>query len=326
MKKIFLLIMVMIFSTSAPAASSEQVLLFRFKSSGVDEQLIDAVDQVFSDALTGRGVYTPVKAHQVIGNVRCFTPRCAGGYAEDAGFGKAVIGSLTRFGNKIIVNVSLVEAGSSDVVHTAEGSSQMVEDLDIVLKRLAKSVSTGKPVDDTAEVGLITEEDMKRDRRRSSFTSKGLRAGFLAPINNTYGVAERLTAVDFVVQHDMLDFFLSGKTGVKWGDEAFGFTWLHTKIGRYFGRGDFSPFISAGLGLETLRLEYEEVTDGLTSRYEYSKTGFTLSAGTGLTLFRTYDFQFQLDLDYYIVLEKIDTDGFEKDFPQGVIITFCLKH
>ncbi|MBD3180241.1 MAG: hypothetical protein GF417_12060 [Candidatus Latescibacteria bacterium] len=326
MKKFFLIILLIMFLTAGSSSASENVLLFRFRSTGVDEQLLDAVDQVFGDALTASGVYSPVRAYEVVGNVQCYTPLCASGFAEDAGYRKALIGSLTRFGNKIIVNISLVEAGSSEVLHTAEGSSKTVEDLDIVLKRMARSISSGKTVEDTAEVGMITERDMEAGRRRSSFTTKGLRAGFLLPVGDSYGIAERLTSVDFVVQHDMLDYFLSGKTGVKWSSGAWGFTWLHTRIGRYFSRGDFSPFISAGLGLESLKIEYEELENGRRSEYSDSKTGFILSAGGGIALFRTYDFQFQLDLDYYIVLEKMEILGEEKEFPQGVMLTFCLKH
>lgn len=326
MKRFVLIILVIILGSSAGAVSAEKVLLFRFRSTGVDEQLLDAVDQVFGDALTGYGVYSPVRAYEVVGNVQCHTPACAAGYAGDAGYGKALIGSLTRFGDKVIVNVNLVDAESSEVVHRAEGSSETVEDLDIVAKRLAKSISTGRPVSESAEVGMITEKESSPERRRSSFTTKGIRAGFLWALDNSFGKPDRMPAIDFVVQHDMPDYFLSGKFGIKWGSGSWAFTWLHTKVGRYFGRGDFSPFISAGLGLESVNTEYDIEDASFTRQENDKKTGFAISAGTGLALFRTYDFQFQLDIDYYMVLEKMVVGDSKEEFPRGILLTFCLKY
>ncbi len=326
MKKIILIIVVIMLGAPAGAVSAEKVLLFRFKSSGVDEQLLDAVDQVFGDALSDYGVYIPVRAYEMIGNVQCHTPVCAAGYAQDAGYERALIGSLTRFGDKIIANVSLVDAGNSEVVQRAEGSSETVEDLDIVAKRLAKSISTGRSVSESAEVGMITEKETSPDRRRSSFTTKGIRAGFLWALDNSFGKPDRMPAIDFVVQHDMHDYFLSGKFGIKWGSGSWAFTWLHTKVGRYFGRGDFSPFISAGLGLESVNTEYEIEDAGFTRQESEKRTGFTVSAGTGFALFRTYDFQFQLDVDYYMILEKMGPVGGEEKFPKGILLTFCIKY
>jgi len=326
MKRFFLIIMIMIIGTSVSAVSAEKVLLFRFRSTGVDEQLLDAVDQVFADALSGYGVYSPVRAYEVVGNVQCHTPACASGYAGDAGYDKTLIGSLTRFGDKIIVNTSLVDSETGEVIHRAEGSSETVEDLDIVVKRLAKSISTGKTVSESAEVGMITEKESSPERRRSSFTTKGIRAGFLWTLDNSFGKPDRMPAIDFVVQHDMPDYFLSGKFGIKWGSGSWAFTWLHTKVGRYFGRGDFSPFISAGLGLESVNTEYEIEDAGFTREKSDKKTGFTISAGTGFALFKTYDYQFQLDLDYYMVLEKMAVGDGEEEYPRGILLTFCLKY
>jgi len=326
MKKVLIIFLALSFFTAGSAFSAEKVLLFRFKSTGVDEQLLDAADQIFGDALGSEGVFTPVRAHEVIGNVQCHSPECAGGYAEDAGYEKALIGSMTRLGSKVVVSVRMISAGENNVIRRAESSSESVEDLDIVLKRLAKSISTGRSVAESAEVGMISEKETDPERRRTSITSKGLRAGFLWTLDDSYGRAERLTGVDFVVQHDMTDYFLSGKTGYKWGGGAWGFTWLQTKIGRYLSRGDFSPFISLGLAIETVSAEYRTTRDGRSITEDDRKTGLGVSAGTGFTLFRTYNFQFQLDLDYYILIEEMGPAEQGSKFPQGFMMTFCLKN
>ncbi|MDZ7861121.1 MAG: hypothetical protein U5O15_10765 [Candidatus Krumholzibacteriota bacterium] len=323
-KTIILLSIIFIFTGTLRAA--EETLLFRFKGTGVDEELIDAAEQIFGSALTREGKYFVSSAVNVVGNVECYDLSCAVDYAAEAGFPKAVTGKLTRLGGKYIVDVQLVDVRAREVDITVEAVSETQEDLDVVLKRLAKSISSGREMDETAELGLVTESESRPDRRRKSFTSKGLRAGFMWPSADSFGKTDRMTAIDFVVQHDMKDYFLSGRGGIKWGDNSsLNLTILETKIGRYLSRGDFSPFISGGIGIQYNRAKIEK--NGIFLDDTGSGTGLSLCGGVGLAAFRTYDFQFQLDVDYFIVFSKVENDSASgEEYPQGVIFTFCIKH
>ncbi|MCD6378987.1 hypothetical protein J7M07_00900 [bacterium] len=326
MRKTILLISIL-FLFSGMLQASEKALLFRFKGTGVDEELIDAVNQIFGSDLSQQGKYTTISAVSVVGNVECNSLPCAVDYAEESGFPKAIIGNLTRLGRKLILNVQLIDVETEEIMLGVDAVSETEEDLDIVLKRLAKSITSGKGMDKTTEVGLVTESEARPERKRSSFTSKGLRAGFMWPSAYSFGKeTERLTVIDFVVQHDMRDYFLSGRSGLKWGDNsAFNLTILETKIGRYLSRGDFSPFISGGMGIQYNRARIE--IENKPGTYRASGTGLSLSGGVGLAAFRTYDFQFQIDVDYFIVLTKLESDGASGgEYPQGIIFTFCIKH
>jgi len=310
------------------ASASGNLLLFEFRATGVDEELAEACSEIFSYALSEQGVYIAVRAAEAVGDHGCSSPGCAGGIAAEAGFEKALTGSLVRLGNKIVVNVELIDAAEDRIESALQGTSDSEEDLDVVLRRLAKGISTGKTMEDTAEVGMITEGETEPDRRRTSFTTKGIRAGFMWPFDDSYGMTERLTAVDFVVQHDIRDYFLAAKAGLKWGDHsALDITFLKAKLGRYLRRGDFSPFVSAGLGLQYSRMEViMDPSHPLTGEDTVSGTDLSLCAGAGIALFRTYDFQFQLDLDYSIMLRKLKTRKGDGGYPQGLIFTFCLKY
>jgi hypothetical protein len=317
-----------IFLFAGTLQASEKTLLFRFKGTGVDEELIDAVDQIFGSVLSQQGKYNTVSAVNVVGNVECYSLSCAVAYADEAGFTKAITGNLTRLGGKFIVNIQLIDVERDKIILGVDAVSETEEDLDVVLKRLAKSITAGKEMDETAEVGLVTESEAKQDRRKSSFTSNGLRAGFMWPSADSFGKTSRLTAIDFVFQHDMKDYFLSGRSGLKWGNHsAFNFTFLETKIGRYLSRSDFSPFISGGIGIQYNRSEIEIKGPTSTDFDSASGTGLSLCGGVGLAAFRTYDFQFRLDVDYFIVFTKVESDGNSgKEYPQGIIFTFCIKH
>jgi hypothetical protein len=162
-----------------------------------------------------------------------------------------------------------------------------------------------------------------------------LRVGFIWPVDNSFGnMVDRLIVLDFAYQYDLPDFFLMGRSGLRWGDGALDVCFLDAKIGRYLNRSDFAPFINGGMGVHYIRgkglisiqrpeagFEYEET-------WEDGSYGLVLLGGAGFTAFRTYDFQFQIDIDYFIMLDKINEDevsGSDARRPQGVLFTFCIR-
>ncbi|MBN2070195.1 MAG: hypothetical protein JW814_01970 [Candidatus Krumholzibacteriota bacterium] len=321
-------ILVVLIVANGSLAASEKTLVFSFRGTGVYEDLIDASEVLFARALDQQGRYQAVRAIDAVGDIDCQNVICAAETARRAGYEKALTGSLTRLGSKVIAGVTLIDASDGEVLFTAEGTALSEEDLDIVLKRLAISISEGKNSDDTARVGLITENEYDDVRRRNSYSTGGLRAGFIWPVERSFGGVERMTVIDVVFQHDTNDYFLAGKSGLHWGGDidkkgnsAFGLTLFEAKIGRYLSRSDFAPFISAGIGISWARIK----EDGPGGDETDSGSGLSLSAGTGFAAFRTYDFQFQLGIDYVILLERLGTEYSELKNPQGMFFTFCIR-
>ncbi|UCF05143.1 MAG: hypothetical protein JSV33_14690 [bacterium] len=325
------LFIVLLLVATGSLSAADRVLLFRFKGVGVDEELIDAVMLVFQGALEQEGKYIPVNAFDVVGYTDCSDVSCTAALAREAGYARAITGTLTRLGYKLIIMVQLVDAGSESIIFSDDGVSLDEEDLDIVLKRLAIGLSEGRKIESTAEIGLITEEEAEEPRRRSSYSSRSLRAGFMWTANGSMGGDIRLIVLDLAYQHDTRDFFLSGRSGIRWGGSmnedggsAIDIALLDAKIGRYFSRGDFAPFLSAGVGVHWIRAKERIVEingDILVNDRADSGMGLALIAGGGITVFRTYNFQFQLDAEYIYVLEDLAVGG----NPQGFMFTFCIK-
>ncbi len=337
MKKLFLALMILFLLTGAVSAS-ERTLLFRFNGIGVNAELIDAVTMIFQGALAEEGKYQAVYATEFFGDVECYDLTCAISLAEEAGLEKAIFGSLTRLGSKIIARVQLADARKGEIIFSDDGVSQTEEDLDVVLKRLAKSLTSGKKMESTAEVGLITEKEYDEVRRRESYSSKSFNVGFLWPAAGTMGGARRLLVLDLSYQYDTPDFFLTGRSGIRWGGDldedkgrALDINFLEVKIGRYLNRADFAPFLNGGIGIHYMREKKRfEIDHGSYIEQidrEDGGTGLILLGGGGFAAFRTYNFQFQIDVDYFIMLEKLNA-GEESEggkYPQGVIFTFCVK-
>ncbi len=332
MKKILPLLMALIIASGATAygaAASERALVFRFRGIGVGEELVDAVSHLLGGALESEGVYSPVAADELLGYTGCFDASCGADIAREEGFEWAVTGSVTRLGSKIIVRVELVDAGRGTIAFSTDGSSLTEDDLDTVLKRLAKSISTRRDMESTAEVGMITASEYESARRRESFSSKSLNVGFLWPQSGSWAGVDRLTAIDLAYQHDTPEFFLLGRTGIRWGGDldemqgrGFGIDFLDAKIGRYFSRGDFAPFVTAGVGVHYVWIKKQTALEG-GGLIEESESGTNLAAmaGMGFTVFRTYDFQAQFELEYVYMIEDFEYGG----QPRGFLFTFTIK-
>lgn len=333
MKTLIASLMVLVISSGAVSASDD-VLVFEFKGIGVDYDLIQAVTSIFVGALAEEGRYQPVFAAEVVGDAQCYDVSCAADLSKEAGYDRAVTGTVTRLGSKLIVRVQLVDAGRKEITFSDDGVSQTEDDLDVVLSRLAKSLSTGKKMEDTAEVGLITEKEYDEVRRRESYSTKSFNAGFLWPTAGSFGGVNRLITLDLAYHYDTTDFFLTGRSSLRWGGDweddggkAVDVNFLEVKIGRYFSRNDFSPFVNAGIGIHYVKATKRvETIYGTTIDQEDGGTGPVFLAGGGFTAFRTYNFHFRVDVDYMFMLEKINTgaQSGDGDYPQGIIFTFCV--
>lgn len=314
-------------TAAAPVAAADRALLLRPRGVGVDEELIDAVTILLYGSLEREGVLLPVYADEALGPVSCWEADCAARLAREVGLELAIAGSLTRLGGKVILRAILVD--DADILTSAEGTAAREEDLDVVAARVAKSLSTGRPVDRTAEVGLITECEYEEPRRRGSFKSRSFRVGYLWPTGDSMGGADRLLAIDVGYQYDMGDWFLSGRSGARWGGdldddggEAIDLAIFEAKIGRFMSRSDFSPFVDAGLGLHWVREKARiDRQNGIEDRTD-SGVGLAALAGVGFTAFRTWDFLFQVDVGFFYVFEELDTGG----HPAGIIFTFGVLH
>ncbi len=328
-KRIFLPAAMIILLTNCLNAST-RVAVFPFRGVGVGAGLIDAADVIFRGVLEEEGEYLPLEARELFGSTGCNSRKCAERLARREGIPMVITGELTRLGNKIIVRVRLMDVDSSGVEYSDEATASREDDLDIVLKRLGVGLSRGRKIEKTGQVGMITEQETKEGKRRGSFSSKGLRGGVLFPMDESLGDASQLLGVDFTYQSDTPAFFLAGRTGLRWGDNGYNIAILETKIGKYLGRGDFSPFISGGLGIDYFKGEGEFVRRDNGREIIYSgsdsATGLVLMVGAGFSMFRTYDFQFQLDIDYFFFANQLDPDGDGTGtHPRGISITFCIK-
>jgi TolB-like protein len=243
------------------------------------------------------------------------SPQDAAKLLTDSGAELGIYGSLLQLGSKIIVEVNVVKVATAELVFTDRLTAESADDLDTVIRRLAAGIVSGKKAGATATVETVTAEEEKTPRRRATFSSAGLRAGYMWPTSDSWGGVTKMVAVDFVYGYETAKWqlevvpFLGFRTGSTNGNDAFDWAIFDFNFHYFLTQTDISPYLGGGLGFHSVHAQERVLRtshyDG--NSYDYYEdvkddgTGFAFNAGGGIVFFRTYDFHLTADLRYQYV-------------------------
>ncbi len=185
------------------------------------------------------------------------------------------------------------------------------EELDSLLDKLAENLSIAVS---RQKAGEVTSGKSAGKEKALSFTSLGLSASAILPADDSFGRTDLLYGAGLALQHETPACFISGRAGLNWGEhDALNLTILEANAGKFLLAGDFSPYISGGLGIQRNKLSSD------------SGTGALVRAGVGLEAFRSSGIQLQMELDYFITFYKLEMESGEKKYPQGYALTLYVK-
>ena len=288
----------------AAAISAQQIMIFEFKATGVDEATEFAVRELFKSELADHG-YSTMEAPE--GQI-CNDAACAVGFMKGTMADQALFGSITKLGQKLIVNINVVNT-EAQIIHTDKLSAASVEDLDTVIERLARGIAEGKKAGEVIDKTTVTEEEAEEPTRRKNFYTVGARIGYRYPIGKSYGEDE-MWQYEAVAMYELENMFVEGRGyGCSGGDVfAYGLT---VGLNYLFSKKDFAPYAGGAAGIEwASNVPYTESETGDTVRVGFaSGNGPTFNLGGGLMAFQTYDFRLILDVRYSITfLGEADID------------------
>lgn len=309
------------------ASAKAKVAVFDFNPVGVDNQTALSASQIFRAELGAIGKYdvlTKGDIEERLQNASIYdftaydiNSAISKGKVIDAD--KSVIGSLTRLGSKIIVDVQLINVGSGEIELSDRFSTDSIEDLDVVIRRLASAISSGKKVETETNKFDLTDEETGEPRRRKSFITSGVGFGFGFPVgDSSYSDVDNLKLLSWNIRYEAGKYVVENSLGISWGStEVTVDTLTDTKaskgvfiipwdIGlRYIlaPQSDISPYVGAGLG-------FHFVFGAKTEDYEFpvaeSDQAMAMHFSAGIYAFQSYDFRLSVDAKYTIVF----TDAF----------------
>lgn len=209
-----------------------------------------------------------------------------------AGANHVLMCNLAALGEKVIVQYSLLEVPSGKKLLVDQITAMNVEDLENVMKRVAKSVVEQETSKRVAEVGNISENESKGSLRRSSNKNFGISFGYLYP-QHGYDDGDRVLVFDGRFDYELDEFAVGSVISIRKGFGAF-------LYGSYlFSRSDFCPYLGGGLGFHWVA--HNDIING-----KNRGDGFEFSAQAGLRVFRTYNFQILINLEYNITINDFN--------------------
>lgn len=300
-------VMLVALALSVPAAAQDQtwaILDFGVRNISPDDAA------TFRDLLQ-----TEITKQREVSFVRadvvCGDKRCAADEGAKMGAEATVYGSIAALGEKIIVNVEIVDNVTGNVVRSERMGVTKIEELDLVAARLAKAFATNQPVNDTAELGLVTTDESKVETRRQGFGGVAVGVGAMTPVTG-YATVPLGVAIDAAYWYEAAKFAIGPRVGVRFQADPNGqdhYIEIPMDLGAYFifGLGDFAPFVGGGAGLRYITdTRRSTILTGsvIQTSHETDLRDEAWGLGTyvrgGMLLFRTYTVRVSLTVDYNV--------------------------
>jgi hypothetical protein len=322
--------------------AAETAVVFDFEGIGVDQQTVVAASQIFRSDLGSSGKFTVMpKADmeaklslQGITDATCHEVTCAAGYGAAVGVTNAVIGSLTKLGEKITAEVRLVDVATKAVVFSDRFAATSLDDLDVTLRKLAVAVANRQTIESEVTRFAITEQETQEAPRKKAFITTGASFGFGWPLGKSYSKVDNLKTLAWVMRYEAGKFVIDNSIGISWGSGDPD-TVNHVEIDKtqisivpwdiglryvFNYQSDFSPFVGGGLGIHFIGSQSAE-----NAVYVKSDQAFALHLAGGLYAFQSYDFRLTVEAKYTAVFTKAFNDSGSSSHQIGISLGISRK-
>jgi hypothetical protein len=290
MKKIICAVCLFVSSFNGFAQTTSDSIsyaLLPFYSVGLDEISLNTAESILRLELEKLGMKNLVP-DQLTEKEYCSNTDCAVSVAERLNADRVIFCRLNPLGEKIIVQYYLIDVKSKNNLLIEQTTSANLEDLENVMKRIAKSIASANTFSESAEIGRITQTETIESLRRSARYNFGITFGYLYPQAGYDESSEKTFIFNTHFDYELSDYAIGLMVGLRKG--------FATNIyGNYlFSKTDVCPYIGGSFGFHWV----SHNTVIYFSNEKKSADGFELGFSSGLRLFHTYEFQIVLNLEY----------------------------
>ncbi len=299
MKKISLALPIMIVILAILQAgnlSAETIAVLPFYSLGIDEISIQTAESILKNdiqKLSSMHIISQDKTIEALAGEKCTEVVCAVEIGKKLDADLVLITNLSKLGEKVIIQYNLVDVNKGQSTVLDNTTSNTIEDLEVVMKRIAMSVVEQKPLAQTVEVGAIMEKEDDIPKRRSARRFWGLSFGYLYPQHGYDEDYDRSFTIDLRSGYEVGNIAVGLQLAARHGFASN----IYTSY--LFSKKDLCPYVGGALGFHWV------VHDDW---YDSSKQtdGLEFIANAGIRAFRTYNFQVILNIDYSITFNDYD--------------------
>lgn len=289
--------------TQAPGQDrgSARIVILPLSGNGIDPVTIETTESILRTEIgkqSSMDIVSGKKTKEALGDTPCSESECAIGVGQTLGATQVLGCRLSALGEKIIVQYFLVDVPARKQILIDQATAAGAEDLDVLMKRLAKSVVDLAPISKSAEVGQILATEATEPQRRATRKNFGFSFGYLYP-QHGYDNGDRSFIVDSRFDYEIDDYAVGMLVGIRKG-------FAMNLYGSYLlSRQDLCPYFGGGLGFHWVSHQ-STPTYFNTPTKDLRGDGFELSASTGIRLLHTYSFQMIFNLEFIYTLNDYD--------------------
>jgi len=282
-------------------SSYSRIAILPFQSNGIDPvyiQTAESILQIEISKLSTMDIISAKRTNDALSGEECIESDCAWEVGKKLNADQVLGCKLSVLGEKIIVQYFLVDILSGKEILIDQITTTNVEELETVMKRIAKSVVEIKPASQNVEVGNILEGESEESLRRSSNKNVGLSFGYLYP-QNGYDNDDRSFVANLHLDYEMEEFAVGMLLGIRKG-------FAINIYGDYlFTKTDFCPFVGGAFGFHWI--SHDDFFDPYLDReVEKRGDGFEITANAGMRILRTFNFQILVNLEFIYTMNDYD--------------------
>jgi len=290
-------------SLAAPAArAATPVVLLPATGANVSEAELAAATDVLRADLEETGAFAVTLGDTPGGNVPEPAPSQVAAAASARGAALAIAVRISHLGGAAAVRLAAYRPDGA-LAH-ADGLTSTTDDLDVVLRRLARGLAEAGRAAGNADVDTVTAREADQPRRRVATRGFGVRLGGAALVDRPgTSTQSSLTTVGVFWQYDgrsvLADVSLEGAGGS--GDGLFA---VGLGASLPLTSGNVTPYL--GLGTSWLAIHVHDATGA----------GLAYRAAAGLVLNRLSTLQFRVEGGYQVAGFTVRAHA-ERRRPQG---------
>ncbi len=306
--QIFSLLIILTFNAYGQE-SNRSIAVLPFSSTGVDSNYVKTAESILRVEISKRSINVAIPDRiekYLAGKNNTQDIGAIVQIGKELQAQQVVSCNLAALGEKIIVQYFVTDVAAAKHVIVDQVTSKNIEDLELVMKRIAKSASENKSVNENVEVGTITGVETDKPLRRSTFKNLGASFGYLYPTSGYDNDFAKVFVFDFRWGYEIEQNYAAGLlAGIRKG-------FAINVYGDYLlTRTDVCPQVGASLGFHFVSHDSPAVYDsyGRSTQQDKRDDGIELGLHAGLRLLRTYSFQVLLQVDYIHTFNDYDDNA-----------------
>lgn len=298
-KKLYVIVLFGLMFSFAQVKTDYKLALIPFSSKGIDEISIRTAESILKLELEKRSSISFARDKEINNALQadiCDDIECAIEVGKKVQSDRVFLCKIYPLGSNLILQYYLYDLNENKTILIEQTKALGLEDLEVVMKRIARSIITETPFSSGAEVGTVVGTETTPFLKKSSSYNFGLTFGYLFPVYGYDNETEKSFTLNAHFDYELPNYAVGLMIGARNG-------FAINLYGHYlFSASDISPYVGTAVGFHWVShtTDYDYVFEPFIEREKKQSHGFELVLSAGFRLFRTQRFTIIANLEYLI--------------------------